>query len=221
MRNSFLISALTIFAGAGLALAQAPDVSVFNPSPNNPSTYGKASTEGAKPERPADQEGRAQPGLGASGCQDGGSAACNSLTGDGGKVCGPDGRVWVSGEYLLWWIKGNRVPPLVTTGPGDPTQVPPPGAPGAAGTRALFGGDTLDRDPFSGGRFTAGYWLNCSQTVGLEAGYFFLGPRSDDFRTASTGAPGSAVIARPFFDVSSGLPNSELIAFPGLASGAV
>jgi hypothetical protein len=221
MRNPFLISALTVFAGAAFALAQNPDGSASNPSPYSPLTSGKASAEGAKPERSADQEGRAQPGLWSSGCQDGGGAACNSLAGEGGKVCGPDGRVWVSGEYLLWWIKGSRVPPLVTTGPADPTQVPPPGAPGAAGTTALFGGDSLDRDPLSGGRFTAGYWLNCSQTVGLEASYFFLGPRSSDFGTASTGAPGSAVIARPFFDLSSGLPNSELIAFPGLAGGAV
>jgi hypothetical protein len=109
----------------------------------------------------------------------------------------------------------------VTTGPADPTQVPPPGALGAAGTAGLFGGNSLDHDPFSGGRFTAGYWLNCPQTVGVEASYFFLGQRSSDFRAVSSGAPGSAVIARPFFDVSSGLPNSELIAFPGLAGGTV
>ena len=201
MRNPFLISALTVFAGAGLALAQTPDV-----SPYSPLTSGKPSAESAKQEQSADQDGPAQPAFLPPAGQDGGGAACNCPAGDGGKVCGPDGRVWVSAEYLLWWVKGSRVPPLVTTGPADPTQVPPPGAPGAAGTTALFGGDSLDRDPFSGGRFTAGYWLNCSQTAGLEASYFFLGPRSNDFGTVSSGAPGSAVIARPFIAVSSGLP---------------
>jgi hypothetical protein len=63
--------------------------------------------------------------------------------------------------------------------------------------------------------------LDCGQTKGIEASYFFLGSRSNDFTANSSGTPGSPVLARPFFDVSSGLPNSELIAFPGLASGIV
>src|SRR4051794_1126987 len=29
------------------------------------------------------------------------------------------GRVWVRGEYLLWWIKNGPVPPLVTASPAD------------------------------------------------------------------------------------------------------
>jgi Putative beta barrel porin-7 (BBP7) len=219
MRNSFLISALTVFAAAGSALAQAPASDV---SPYNPPTSGSPSTESAKKEGSADNDGHAKslllPSAGADG--QGTGTPCKSYD-DGGKVCGPDGRVWVSAEYLLWWAKDSRVPPLVTTGPANPRQVPPPGALGAVGTSALFSGESLNDDPFSGGRFTAGYWLNCSQTTGVEASYFFLGQRSGDFRAVSSGAPGSAVIARPFFDVSTGLPNSELIAFPGLAGGTV
>jgi Putative beta barrel porin-7 (BBP7) len=136
-------------------------------------------------------------------------------------ACGPPGRIWVSAEYLLWWVKDSRLPPLATTGPAIFTQSSLPGALGGLGTAGLFGGDGLDRDPFSGGRFTAGYWFNCAQTKGIEASYFFLGSRSNDFGATSSGAPGSSVLARPFFDVSSGLQNSELIAFPGLASGTV
>jgi hypothetical protein len=85
----------------------------------------------------------------------------------------------------------------------------------------LFSGEGVDRDPFSGARFTAGYWLDCGQTKGIEASYFFLGSRSQNFTSNSSGAPGSSILARPFFDVSSGLPNSQLIAFPGLGSGTV
>src|SRR6185369_3281741 len=26
------------------------------------------------------------------------------------------GHIWLSAEYLLWWLKGDNVPPLVTSG---------------------------------------------------------------------------------------------------------
>ena len=121
----------------------------------------------------------------------------------------------------MWWVKGSALPPLVTTGPADPTLNPPPGALGANGTVVLFGGNSNNSGPFSGGRFTVGGWLDQGQTVGIEASYFFLGSRSNNFTASSSGAPGSTVLARPFFDVSTGLRNSELISFPGLASGTV
>ncbi len=138
-----------------------------------------------------------------------------------GRTCGPPGCFWVSAEYLLWWTKGSSLPPLVTTGPANPAQVPPPGALGANGTLVLFGGDSRDNGPFSGGRFTVGGWLDQCHTFGLEASYFFLTSRSNDFTASSSGAPGSAVLTRPFFDVSTGTANSELISFPGVAAGTV
>jgi hypothetical protein len=138
--------------------------------------------------------------------------------GAGNGVCGPGGCFWVSAEYLLWWIRGMPLPPLVTTGPASPTT-PSPGAIGTPGTVVLFGGNDVDSGAFSGARFTAGFWLNGCHTVGIEGSYFFLGSRSNDFTTSSSGAAGSQVLARPFFDVSNGMENSELDAFPGLASG--
>ena len=134
------------------------------------------------------------------------------------RVCGYYDRFWVDAEYLLWWMKGSPLPALVTTGPATS---PTPGAIGAPGTRVLFGGDSVGQDPFSGGRFTVGFWLNDCQTKGVELSYFFLGSRSNDFTAGSSGAPGSLILARPFFDSSTGLADSELIAFPGLASGSV
>jgi Putative beta barrel porin-7 (BBP7) len=217
MIKGFIIFVFMSVAGASLALAQAPDV-----SPTSPSPYGNPSTEGIGQAGAAVQEGEAQPAPSCSGVLDGQGRSCDDGScRTGGKVCGPPGRVWVGAEYLLWWVKDARLPPLVTTGSAVPTQIPPPGALGGLGTVGLFAGEGVDRDPFSGGRFTAGYWLDCGQTKGIEASYFFLGSRSKDFTSNSSGAPGSRVLARPFFDVSSGLPNAELIAFPGLASGTV
>ena len=98
-------------------------------------------------------------------------------------VCGPPGRFWVSAEYLYWWTKGSNLPPLVTAGsPGDAV----PGALGQPGTRILFGGD-LDSQGHNGGRFEAGFWLDDSHTVGIEAGYFFLGSRTNGFFTGGSG----------------------------------
>jgi len=28
----------------------------------------------------------------------------------------PDNQMWVNAEYLLWWVKGSQMPPLVATG---------------------------------------------------------------------------------------------------------
>jgi len=135
-------------------------------------------------------------------------------------VCGPPGRVWVSAEYLYWWTKGQRIPTLVTS--GSPTDTTP-GALGQSGTQTLLG-NSLNSSGQSGGRFTAGFWLNQQQTRGFEANYFFLGPQTNSFLASGSGAPGSAVIARPFFDVTnpnSPFQNSQIISFPGASSGTV
>ena len=129
--------------------------------------------------------------------------------------CGPDGRFWVSAEYLLWWIKDGHVPPLLTA--GTPQSA---GILGRPGTQVLFGGNGIDQDAFSGGRFTAGLWLDCDRTVGIEGSYFFLASRSADFAAAGSAAPGSQVLARPFFNPVTGAQDSQLVSFPGLVSGA-
>jgi hypothetical protein len=137
------------------------------------------------------------------------------------RVCGPPGRFWVSAEYLYWWTKDSRLPALVTSGSAADAI---PGAIGQPGTQVLFGGD-IGGEGQSGARFEAGFWLNECQTIGFEAGYFFLGSRTNSFVTGGSGAPGSPVIARPFLDIppTGGAPfqNSELVAFPGVAAGQI
>jgi Putative beta barrel porin-7 (BBP7) len=57
--------------------------------------------------------------------------------------------LWGSAEHLLWWIKNDRVPPLVTAG-GN-------GVLGAPGTRVLLDDLNFAHDFRQGGRFTLGY----------------------------------------------------------------
>jgi hypothetical protein len=124
---------------------------------------------------------------------------------------------WVSGEYLLWWIKGGSLPPLVTTSPvGTPRAAA--GVLGVPGTVVLFGAGATSEEERSGGRFTAGFWFDQDQTLGLEGAFLFLGDRSLNFINGSTGTP---ILARPFFDVVTGRESSELVAFPGLIAGNV
>jgi hypothetical protein len=132
------------------------------------------------------------------------------------EVCGPDGHFWVSAEYLLWWIKDSRLPPLITA--GTPASA---GVLGVPGTTTIFGDSEFRHEDFSGGRFNAGFWLDCEHLCGLEGGFFFLGSRSDNFCVAGSGAPGSPVIARPVFDVLANRENAELVAFPGQLAGTV
>jgi hypothetical protein len=122
----------------------------------------------------------------------------------------------VSGEYLLWWIKGPAAPPLVTANPAGTPRDQAGVLPGAA---VLWGGSGLDSRERSGGRFQGGVWLNDSRTLGLEGSFFFLGQEGTTFRTGvSTGDP---VLGRPVFNVVTGKEDAELVAFPGVLNGGV
>jgi hypothetical protein len=128
---------------------------------------------------------------------------------------GPQYRFWASAEYLQWWLKSEANPALITTGPESSSGILAPGS----GATVLFGDSGFNNESRSGGRFTAGFWLNDCHSCGLEVDYFFIGEHTDNFAASSSGAPGSAVIARPFFDVVAGAPTAELVAFPGLVAG--
>lgn len=231
MRSGIVGSLLAAFASASLALAQSPYASPYNALPARSAPTGNVLPANMSPANalpvniaPAEVKleaddtpitpppSRVVDGHG----NTGNDVACPVA----GNICGPAGCIWISAEYLSWWIKDSRLPPLVTRGVADPTLNPPPGALGATGTSVLFGGGNLDNEEFAGGRLTFGGWLNCAHTFGVEGSAFFLGSRSNNFGASTTGAPG-AVLARPFFDVSTGLPNAELISFPGLATGSI
>jgi hypothetical protein len=122
-------------------------------------------------------------------------------------------RFYLDGEYLLWWIKGDSLPVLATT-----SSVADSGTLGSPSTAVLFGGNAVNSGPFSGGRFTAGYWLDCCEGGAVEVSGLFLGQRSAHFATSSFT---NSLIGRPFFDVNNNHESAQLTAQPGVATGAL
>ena len=120
-------------------------------------------------------------------------------------------RFYASAEYLMWWIQGQSTPVLATTGDQ--------GILGNSGTQTLFGGNQIGgNSPFSGGMFTAGYWLDCEQKTAVEVTGFFLGSRSTNFTTNSSLNP---VIGRPFLEANNGQEFAQLTSSPGVSTGTI
>ncbi|MEM1068931.1 MAG: BBP7 family outer membrane beta-barrel protein [Planctomycetota bacterium] len=121
-------------------------------------------------------------------------------------------RWFGSAELLLLWRRGDRLPPLVTTGPDtDPDTA---GTLDDPDTVILFPTDALFRDMTVGGRFTLGTWLDSRQCRSLVLRGWFAGEETARFSVNQDDVP---VIARPFLDVEV-VPNEQsavLIGFPG------
>jgi hypothetical protein len=121
-------------------------------------------------------------------------------------------RFWFSVDYLLWWTKGDQLPPLATTGSQSDAI---PGALGQPGTQVLFGGD-YNTQVRSGARFRGGYWFTPDQLIGIDGTFFFLGPQGTRFSAFS---PGDPILTRPFFDINNNREDSFLVAYPGKQGG--
>lgn len=130
----------------------------------------------------------------------------------------PDGCFWVSADYLMWWMRGQQTPPLVTTGPAT---VPPNqfGAIGGPGTVTLFGGNEIDYGLTNGLRVSAGLQGE-DHAAALEGSAFLLERKGASFRAASDAA-GNPIIARPFTDVVNGVPTRLLVSGPNAFSGGI
>lgn len=128
--------------------------------------------------------------------------------------CGTGYTCWINGDYLLWWYKTNRFPPLLTVGPASSG-----GVPGRAGVRTI-GGDDLDDNQHHGGRITAGTWFTEYRGFGIEGSFFMLESKSYNFGASGTGTAGSTAVGRPFFDLLNGRESVRAVAFPTLASGS-
>src|SRR5438270_7340994 len=97
----------------------------------------------------------------------------------------PASLFWVELDYLAWNVKGDHLPPLVTTG-----------VLGAPGTAVLFGDSRVNDGWRSGGRLQAGYWFDQTRARGVEASFFALEDASTNFGAASNTA-GLPILARP------------------------
>jgi hypothetical protein len=120
-------------------------------------------------------------------------------------------------EYLLWWMKGAALPPLITASPAG-TPAAQAGVLGAPNTVILYGGTHVNDEVRSGVRLTLGGWLNDCHTLGVEGDFFMLGSEGAGFVGSSNGSP---ILARPIFNTTTGRPDAELISFPGLLAGTV
>ncbi|MEM9587994.1 MAG: BBP7 family outer membrane beta-barrel protein, partial [Planctomycetota bacterium] len=164
------------------------------------------------------------------GCCDGGgcdSIGCNSCSrwgslsryANGSIVMCPD-RWFGSIEVLLMFRSGDRLPPLVTTGPE--TDADTAGQLGEAGTSVLAGDDNFLNEMTAGGRLTIGTWLDSQKCRSLVLRGWLAGEETYSFSTDSNA---TSVIARPFLDVTDGLgtpiQETQLIAFPARSSGSI
>ncbi|MBM3980259.1 MAG: hypothetical protein FJ304_08235 [Planctomycetes bacterium] len=126
----------------------------------------------------------------------------------------PLNRLFVRGEYLLWWLPGFATPVLATTN-ADPARN---GYLGEPGTTAIVGPGPFIESTRAGSRLRAGF-------DNIEAGFFFLGTRS---ATAVVDSDRFPTITRPVFVPNvvpaTGQPlgeNGEAVALPGVLRGTL
>jgi hypothetical protein len=121
-------------------------------------------------------------------------------------------------EYLLWYVKKQQVPPLVTSGPVTDNI---PGSLGLPNTRTLLRGGEADENQHSGVRATLRYDLDADEDWAVDASFFALEQRTGRKAFRSTGDPGSPVLARPFFNVNLGVEDADPVAVPNVLSGTI
>src|SRR5438132_1512329 len=79
-------------------------------------------------------------------------------------------RMWITNEYLLWWVKNGPLPvPLITS-----SNAADVGTLGQPSTQVLYGGRSIDYGAISGYRLSFGSWLNWDRTFGLDSRWIFL-----------------------------------------------
>jgi hypothetical protein len=103
-------------------------------------------------------------------------------------------RLSLHADYLYWWLRRLRTPPLLTAGSEGSSALL-----GDANTLVLRGGDriTSRHERYVGIRPGADWWLDTMHTWALEADAFFL-ERDSTNRTVRSGEV--PVLALPFVD---------------------
>jgi hypothetical protein len=226
MKKSFLGSFATLLSSVGLALGQFPQP----PPPPPPGEAAQpAATEATAPApAPAAAAENAAPAPGSESppvdrrpwnpsLKQGiqwpyPESPHNWLSG----LCPDLEEFWLSADYLLWAMRAERLPALVTTSP--PNSL---GILGQPGTSVLIGNTDVNQGAFSGGHFAGGVWLDDDHSFGFEGTYFFLAEQSRTFSVASSGGANSPTLARPFFNVLTGLEDAELLALPGQQAAGI
>ena len=132
--------------------------------------------------------------------------------------CGCGARYWLAADYLLMRVKNAPLPlPLVTRGLND---VEFSGAVGEFGTQILFGNKSTDFGNLSGAHIAGGWWFDPYNTIGIEAGGFFLQQQTNRV-SFSSGPGGGPLLGIPFFNTETGTEDFADISVPGETAGKV
>src|SRR6516165_6120868 len=143
MKPAFLITVCVSLTTCTVALAQTSPYSPQAPISGMPlASWDSGSETSAPPSGPS--------GTNASECTMGSCLETSR---------GAPGHIWAEAEYLLWWMKGASLPPLITASPAG-TPAAQAGVLGAPSTTILFGDTRVNDEVRSGVRFTLGGWLN-------------------------------------------------------------
>ena len=135
----------------------------------------------------------------------------------GAHGCGIPHRLWVSGDYVVWWLSGAATPPLVTTSPAGTSRADA-GVLGRAGTTVLFGQTDLFDTDRNGARVNFGLWLDQYNSIGVEGEVLGLEDQTQGFSAASNG---TTILAQPFFNAAAGVQDANLVAFPAVIAGSI
>lgn len=212
MDRHWYAAVLGLMATALPALAEAP-ATATSPTPAAPAAVS-ALPAAAPTARPATAALHGETSCGSTAsCESCCPEACSCCN----PPCGPPGRAWLEAEWLFWYIHGNPIPPLVTAGiPTTPR--PAAGVLGQPFTTVLVGDERVSGGDRPGFRVRGGFWFDCCHTCGVEASYFDTPHHSD---TVTFGAPSLPLVARPFINATTGLPDAEFVVFPGVVTGTV
>lgn len=147
----------------------------------------------------------------------GAEGCCDDVWGTscGVSDCGWDG--WGSLEFLLWWRRGEDLPPLVTTSPLG-TPVSQAGVLGFPATEILYPTESQSSDARPGGRLTLGVWVDSCQTLGVAGRLYSLGQMTANYSVTTDAMP---ILARPFFNLAAGQEDADVVGFPGLTTGGI
>ncbi len=129
----------------------------------------------------------------------------------------PPGRYWLGAEYAMFWMRGQSLPPLVTTSPAG-TASGNAGLLGTPGATVLFGDSSSNTGMRSGALLSGGAWLDQNRTLGVQADFLDLEDKADAFSAASNG---SQILARPFINSLTDKEAVSVIAFPGIVHGSI
>lgn len=142
------------------------------------------------------------PGCGAHGC----AGSC-------GNCCQP--VFWIGADYLLWSTRQADSPVLASTSVPN-TEREAAGVLDELGVSTLFGGDGLNGDMRSGGRFSLGGWFSPDRVSGIELTYITLAEEEESF---SADLNDFSILARPFYNIGLIEEDSRLINFPDVVRG--